>query len=65
MAGSARNTIVNIDLAGKLEQLAAATGIPKLTSWAGQFDELRARLRFNVNRQLATEALLLSLSSVG
>ncbi|MBI1766409.1 MAG: DNA polymerase III subunit delta' [Acidobacteria bacterium] len=63
-AGSARDTIVNIDVADKLEPLAAATGIPKLTNWAEQFNELRARLRFNVNRQLATEALLLNLIGV-
>ena len=50
-----------VDVADKLEQLAAATGIPTLTNWAEQFNELRAKLRFNVNRQLATEALLLLL----
>jgi DNA polymerase III subunit delta' len=59
--GSPREAIVNIDITDKLEQLAAATGIPKLTNWAEQFNELRASLRFNINRQLATEALLLSL----
>ena len=64
-SGSTREAIVNIDVADKLEQLAAATGISELTNWAEQFNELRARLRFNVNRQLATEALLLSLSGVG
>jgi DNA polymerase III subunit delta' len=62
--GSARDAIVNIDVADKLEQLAATTSIPQLTSWTEQFNELRARLRFNVNRQLATESLLLSLSQL-
>ncbi len=63
-AGSAREAIVNIDVADKLEQLAAATGIPKLMNWTAQFNDLRASLRFNVNRQLATEALLLTLSGI-
>ena len=61
-AGSPREAIVNVDLADKLEQLAASTGTQKLITWAERFAELRANLRFNVNRQLATEAVLLSLS---
>jgi DNA polymerase-3 subunit delta' len=61
-AGSSREAIVNVDLAEKLEQLAARTGALKLATWAERFNELRTSLRFNVNRQLATEALLLSLS---
>lgn len=64
-AGSPRDTLVNLDIADKLEQLAATTGIAKLTAWAEQFNELRAKLRFNVNRQLATEAVLLGLSGAG
>lgn len=60
--GSARDAIVNIDVADKLEQLAATTSIPQLTRWTEQFNVLRAHLRYNVNRQLATESLLLSLS---
>lgn len=62
-AGSSREAIVNVDLADKLEQLAVNTGTQKLIIWAERFAELRASLRFNVNRQLATEALLLDLST--
>ena len=61
-AGSPREAIVNVDLAEKLEQIATSAGTQKLITWAERFAELRASLRFNVNRQLATEALLLSLS---
>jgi DNA polymerase III subunit delta' len=64
-AGGSREALVNVDLADKLEPLAARTGTPKLTTWAERFNELRAKLRFNVNRQLATEALLLSLGGAG
>jgi hypothetical protein len=30
-------------------------------SWVEKFDQLRARLRININRQIATEAALLAL----
>lgn len=62
-AGSARDRIVNVDVAETLEQLAARIGVERLMSWEKKFDELRAKLRINVNRQLATEAVLLSLSA--
>ena len=61
-SGGALDAIVNVDVAEKLEQLAAKTGTPTLMRWAERFNGLRASLRFNVNRQLATESLLLSLS---
>ena len=61
-SGSAREQIVNVDVAENLEQLAAHVGAERLMNWTKSFDELRANLRINVNRQLATEAVLLNLS---
>lgn len=60
-AGGLRENIVNVDVTEKLEQLAAKIPVTRLIHWTEQFNELRANLRFNVNRQLATEALLLRL----
>ncbi len=61
-AGEDPAAIANIDVADRLATLAARLGIPRLLAWAARFDELRARLRVNVNRVVATEALLLSLA---
>jgi DNA polymerase-3 subunit delta' len=60
-AGQSRESLVNTDVADKLEALAMRIGLARVTTWSERFNELRARLRFNVNRQVATEALLLGL----
>jgi len=60
-AGRSSNSIVNIDAADRLEPLARKIGLRRLMIWAEKFDELRARLRININRQVATEAALLAL----
>jgi DNA polymerase-3 subunit delta' len=54
-------TIVNIDVVERLAPLAQKIGLRRLMAWVEKFDELRARLRVNINRQVATEAALLSL----
>jgi DNA polymerase III subunit delta' len=61
-ADGALDKIVNIDVAENLERLATQIGVERLMTWAKKFDELRTSQRINVNRQLATEAILLSLS---
>jgi DNA polymerase-3 subunit delta' len=61
-AGSSREAITNIDVADRLEPLAARAGLHRLTVWSGKFDEVRKRLRVNINRQIAMEAVLLSLA---
>ncbi|MFM8395254.1 MAG: ATP-binding protein [Acidobacteriota bacterium] len=53
--------VVNIDLADRLKDLALRLGTRRLILWFEQFNVLRRQLRVNVNRQLATEALLLRL----
>ena len=53
--------VVNIDLSERLKDLALRLGTRRLILWFEQFNVLRRQLRVNVNRQLATEALLLRL----
>lgn len=61
-AGRGRDSIVNIDAADRLAPLAQRVGLRRLMIWTEKFDELRANLRVNINRQIATEAALLALS---
>lgn len=61
-AGAGREAVVNIDVADWLEALAARVGTRRLSAWAARLDELRANLRVNINRQVATEAALLGLA---
>lgn len=60
--GAGRAGLVNLDLADRLEDLAARVGIPRLILWVERFSELRRQLRVNINRQIATEAALLALA---
>ena len=62
VAGSSREAISNIDLLDRLAPLAPKIGLKRLIEWVGKFDELRASLKININRQVATEAALLELS---
>jgi len=59
--GGAGQEIVNLDLIEQLSGLAKRAGTTRLIDWAEKFDEIRALLRININRQLATEAALLCL----
>lgn len=61
-AGEDAASIANIDAADRLIPLAGRIGLSRILAWAERFDELRASLRVNVNRVIATEALLLSLT---
>ncbi len=60
-AGQPVSALINADVADKLNALAERIGLARVTKWIEKFNELRASLRFNVNRQVATEAALLSL----
>ncbi|MCI0338665.1 MAG: DNA polymerase III subunit delta' [Acidobacteria bacterium] len=60
--GKSGAEIVNIDVADRLGELAAKIGLLRLMDWVKKFDELRANLRININRQSATEAALLELA---
>jgi DNA polymerase-3 subunit delta' len=60
-AGRGAGAIVNIDVVDRLTPLAQKIGLLRLITWVEKFDQLRARLRININRQIATEAALLAL----
>jgi DNA polymerase-3 subunit delta' len=60
-ACGARDKLTNIDVADRLEELAPKIGLNRLIDWVAKFDGLRAKLKININRQIATEALLLEL----
>ncbi len=60
-AGRSVDSIVNIDVVDRLGPLAQKVGLRRLFTWIEKFDQLRARLRININRQIATEAALLAL----
>src|SRR6266508_2376634 len=60
-AGRGADAVVNIDALDRLAPLAQKVGLRRLMSWVEKFDQLRARLRININRQIATEAALLAL----
>jgi DNA polymerase-3 subunit delta' len=55
--------VVNTDATDKLQSLAEKIGVARLMDWSKKFDELRRSLSINVNRQVATEAALLSLAT--
>ena len=57
------NGIINIDAEDRLLILAEKIGLLRVTAWVRQIDELRANLRININRQIATEAAFLSMSA--
>lgn len=61
-AGRDAGAIVNIDAADRLAPLARKIGLRRLIIWVEKFDQLRARLRININRQIGAEATLLALS---
>jgi DNA polymerase III subunit delta' len=58
------DSVVNIDLVDRLGELSARVGLHRLIQWIGRFNELRSQLKININRQVAMEAALLSLSEV-
>ncbi len=51
--------VVNIDVLDRLRELASRVGPARLINWIELFSDLRRQQRVNVNRQLATESLLL------
>lgn len=61
-AGGSRDNVINIDVADRLEPIAAKAGLRRVMVWSEKFDEVRKRLRVNINRQIAMEAALLSLA---
>jgi DNA polymerase III subunit delta' len=62
-SGQPADAIANPDAADRLGALAPKIGLSRAIAWARAFEQLRASLRINVNRVVATEALLLALAA--
>ncbi|MFZ4628986.1 MAG: DNA polymerase III subunit delta' [Blastocatellia bacterium] len=60
--GAGQAAVVNLDIAERLEDLASRLPVARLILWIDRFDQLRRQLRVNINRQIATEAVLFSLA---
>jgi DNA polymerase-3 subunit delta' len=56
--------IVNLDLMDRLTRLARATERARLAQWMEEAEELRASLAVNVNKKVATDALLMKMAGV-
>ena len=61
--GRPSETIVNGDLLAQLQQIAAEMKSSQAAGWLRQIEELRGALEVNLNRKIASDALLLSLAS--
>jgi DNA polymerase-3 subunit delta' len=61
--GRAKETIVNIDLIGQLEKIARELRSAQAAAWLTQIEELRGALEVNINRRIASDALLLSMAA--
>ena len=61
--GRPSGVIVNGDLLAALEQIAAGIKSPQAAQWLKQIEELRGTLEVNLNRKIASDALLLSMAA--
>jgi DNA polymerase III subunit delta' len=61
--GEPPESIANVDVTLRLQQIASAVTPARVARWVEAFDGLAKQLRQNVNRQLALEAIFLGLSA--
>jgi DNA polymerase III subunit delta' len=61
--GRPDETIVNGDLLGQLKPIAAELESEQAASWLTLIEELRAALDVNINRKIASDALLMTMAS--
>jgi hypothetical protein len=60
--GRPKESIVNIDLLDQLQQIAVDLRSSQAAAWLQQIEELRGALEVNINRKIASDALLLSMA---
>jgi DNA polymerase-3 subunit delta' len=61
--GVPTDSIANVDVTLRLQQIASAVTHARVARWVDAFDGFKIQLRQNVNRQLALEAIFLGLSA--
>ena len=61
--GRPTETIVNIDVLPELQRIADDLRSAQAASWLRQIEELRGALEVNLNRKIASDALLLSMAA--
>jgi DNA polymerase III subunit delta' len=61
--GRPSETIVNEDLLSHLQDIAAEMNSQQAAAWLSQIEELRGTLEVNINRRVASDALLLTMAS--
>jgi DNA polymerase-3 subunit delta' len=62
--GRSTETIVNQDLLSELPRIAAELSSVRAASWLSEIEELRGTLEVNINRKIASDALLMSMAAV-
>jgi DNA polymerase-3 subunit delta' len=61
--GRPQESIVNGDLVKDLQRIAAELKSAQAASWLSQIEELRAELTVNINRKIASDALLMAMAA--
>ena len=61
--GVDRNEILNLEIAAELEQLASVVGSAELAAWINEIETMRGNLIVNLNRKVATDALLIKMAA--
>jgi DNA polymerase-3 subunit delta' len=64
LALDARAGIVNEDIREQLTKLSNSVTNRRVAAWLAQIEELRGQLAVNINRRIATDALLLTMAAV-
>jgi len=61
--GRPPETLVNRDLLSELQRIAQELRSPRAASWLSEIEELRGTLEVNINRKIASDALLMKMAS--
>ena len=61
--GRPAETIVNSDLVNDLGKIAAELSSQKAASWLSEIEELRGTLEVNINKKIASDALLIRMAA--
>lgn len=61
--GRPKESIVNVDLLSDLQRIAGDLRSAQAASWLRQIEELRGALEVNLNRKVASDALLMAMAS--